>query len=155
MLMKKNESGFSLFELMIVIAIVAILSVIAIPNFLSWRDNANLRGSAFNLKSDFELAKMRAIRGGGNVAIAFNGNRCEVFLDTDGDYTRDTTPSPGETLITSRVLDNITVNANFGGSPQTAFNNRGIVLRTGNVRLTQKGTTIQIGLNRIGLVEIQ
>jgi len=48
---QKNNRGFTLIELMIVIAVIAILAAIAIPNFLKYREKAKIADAKAELKT--------------------------------------------------------------------------------------------------------
>jgi type II secretion system protein G len=48
---KRNSKGFTLIELMIVIAIVAILAAILVPNLIRARSRSQLTGCTTNLKN--------------------------------------------------------------------------------------------------------
>lgn len=71
---KKKKKGFTLVELIIVIAIIAVLAAIAIPKFGAIRENANIKA---------DMASAKNIQTAVTTAIA-NG---DVILDANGDNT--------------------------------------------------------------------
>lgn len=79
----RKDSGFTLTELMVAIAIIAILAAIAVPNFIGWLPNYRLRSAAGDLHSAMQLARLRAVKENARVVVSFDtGNdEYEAFVD--------------------------------------------------------------------------
>jgi type II secretory pathway pseudopilin PulG len=68
--MKKN--GFTILELIVIIAIFVTLLVVAIPGFSRWLPNYRLRAATRDLFSNLQHAKLTAVKRHRTCAISFN-----------------------------------------------------------------------------------
>ncbi len=70
----RKQKGFTLIELIIVIAVIGIMTAITIPNFLSWLPQYRLKSAARDLYSNMQRAKIGAIGSNKKWAIVFNAD---------------------------------------------------------------------------------
>jgi type II secretion system protein H len=69
MAISKNNKGFTLVEVMIVVAIIGILSAMAAPSYKKFTGHQNLNGAARELFSDVRGARVLAIKEGSQYGI--------------------------------------------------------------------------------------
>ena len=160
----KKPNGFTIYELLTVIGIIAVLTAIATPNIISWRTEAKLRGASNNLRADSQMAKLRALREKAIVALVFTANGYTIFLDNGasaGDWNLDA----DESLLRNRQLPagvTIDLPTTFDSpNNRTRFNGRGFPDQatltggglTGTVTLQNSGgSQMQLTINRLGRI---
>ena len=79
-----NKKGFTLMEMLIVVAIIAVLVAVAIPTFTSALNKAKAGTDLANIRSGYAAAQLEAITQGDSA----NG---EWYLQNDGSVLKDTT----------------------------------------------------------------
>ena len=67
----RKRSGYTLIELLVIIAIVGLILGVAYPNFLKMQRRVALKSAAGELRAIFHLTRMRAISRGLHVGVKF------------------------------------------------------------------------------------
>jgi prepilin-type N-terminal cleavage/methylation domain-containing protein len=134
----RKESGFTLMELMVTIAIILIMASIAVPTFLSWLPRQRLRTAVTDLAADIQLIKLSAIKENRNWAIVFNtaNDIYYVCSDDGGNNIWDGAPPMfgNDTIVKTVDLSSIGSGIQFiavGGAfgvhkPHIEFDSRGL-----------------------------
>lgn len=149
-----TKSGVTLVELLVTLAIVAILAAITVPFLGRYLDNRRLEGAAQAIYSDMLLAHHHAISENTPVTLTFESgaNWC----------TGITTASSCNCLSTSNCNLGQTPGANYspvllslsgfsGGSSAVFSSSRGALSAAGTVTLAIGSNSITIELNRMGV----
>ncbi|WP_022668521.1 GspH/FimT family protein [Desulfospira joergensenii] len=79
----KNNSGFTLIELVLVLIIIVVLASVTIANFSSWQDNIYLKSAARDLYSSMQEARMIAVENNSSTAIVFDTANNRYYLCDD------------------------------------------------------------------------
>jgi Tfp pilus assembly protein FimT len=145
----RGESGITLVELVVVVAIMGLISAMAIPRFTNYVAALRARGAANQLVSDIAYTRMMAVREGRTTSLTAAANVYTIVVEnTDGSVRR--------TLRTVRVQNSFagTTLTGDAGNGRVAFDSRGV--RTGNstagFTLARLGRSQHLTISAIGRV---
>lgn len=140
-----RHAGFSIIELMIVIAVIAILAVIAVPSFADALERNRIKGVAESVKAEFQYARTEAIKqscGDGTTLSFVAGAAWQINLLRCDATTKSYSPdSSGVTLSNiSFSANNVTFNSRRGSIDENAAitfstNNYDLQVRVTNNRV--------------------
>ncbi len=142
--------GFTLVEILVTIAIFAILAAIAIPNWGTLVPGFRLNSAARQVATEQQAARNRAMA---------QYRRIKVVFDTATTYSveREENPGVGDYAVISgpkSLPSGIT--ATFDGTP--VFQTRGNIDPAATITITltnSKGATTRVVVSSTGLVDIQ
>ncbi len=128
--LSNSQMGFSLVEMLIALAIVTILSAIAIPMFSGFVDNRDLKSAARDIAGDIFETKQRAISSGNFFRMDFDvANNSYTIKECDANNS-DASCVVQNTKTPSAFRNDVQItNATFSGAVPTriTFQPRGTV----------------------------
>lgn len=143
----KNGGGFTLVEIMSVLAIIGIIATIALPTYRNITPILDLNGATRDVASDLRLAQQKAITEQDIYAVQFD------ILNNDYSLINDTL---GETIFTKDIDSDILIQSITGLTDNKArFNATGAAIETGEIIfLNANNATSSIEIKPSGYVKI-
>ena len=150
-----SQNGFTLVELMVTIAIAAILTVIAVPSLRGMIMATRIQGATSEFQSALAIARAEAIKRGGDARVTIVANTrtgtvsnwasgVTVFYDTTNNANGDIPPATDLNVImkTSPAAADVNAAVALGGPNHIIYNGMGRTMSSTGAML---GGTVAFG----------
>ncbi|MFZ5562951.1 MAG: GspH/FimT family pseudopilin [Thermodesulfobacteriota bacterium] len=161
----KNRNGFTIMEMMVVIAITAIIMTIAIPNLVSWRNNQQFSRAVRQVFSDMQKARMSAISSNTFAFVQFDkdANTYVAWRDVPGGNPGALDPGTDVIIERGTMPPGVTIDSPlFSGTDTASFSPMGLgrsvggALRFGSVVVkSQDGRQRRVVMDTAGRIKIE
>ena len=143
--MRKN-SGFTLIEVLTVIAIIAIVASIVLPNVVAWLPRYRLNSGAEEIQSTLQLARLGAIKQNTSATVTFSTATGTFWVSIDG-----------RNIKKGRMPAGIVIDSITSPASKVEFDSRGLANdSTGSILVkNNQGGTKTITVNIVGNATIQ
>ena len=156
----KTSKGFSLVELIIVMAIIGIVLAIASPSFYKYRQNTNLKEAARDLAGDISFWRQTSVAENVRYRIVFDQPSNSYTIQREspansGTYVDVSTKSPASISSAIIIMDGASAPSFTGGVAYITIQPRG-TMSAGTVSLqhTSRLSTSTITTNLMGKVNV-
>jgi type IV fimbrial biogenesis protein FimT len=85
---KRNQTGFTLYELLITLLIVGVVLTLGVPNLSDFTRNSRVTSTANDLHAAFHLARSEAARAKINVTICASASSMDADADCGGTWNQ-------------------------------------------------------------------
>jgi len=149
---KKTARGFSLIELIVVIALIAILTAIAVPSYQSFMVRSRLKGAARQVMSDLMNARMMAVNQNQKVKfhVENGGHTYKIWSDANHDGT----VGDNEGVNISKDIHQDYYDVALSTTNDPIFNPRGAADAYGTIKVTNPAGFKNIAVAISGRVAI-
>ncbi|MBI3404101.1 MAG: GspH/FimT family pseudopilin [Acidobacteria bacterium] len=133
---QNTQRGFSLFELIVVLAIIMIISAIAVPNIMTSWQQYRLNDAARQMSTLIQMTRYEAIKRNTNVScrLAVAGGLTFIYIDMNGDGAMQNTESqvyvPRDMVMspaTAPAYNSMGLGATIAPAGSITFDGRGAV----------------------------
>ncbi len=147
-----HQKGFSFIEIIVAIAIIATLTGIAIPVYISMKPSIRLSGATSQIMGDLMWARMQAISQNNEFKMFFlvDNHRYTILDDDNNDGNID-----GSELTVTKDIHDSYCDVTFNSTNDPIFYPRGNASPTATVTLTNSIGTKTVTIAMTGRVKIE
>lgn len=155
---QSGQGGFTLVELMVVVAVIAVLAVIAAPGMTALINNSRVAGQTEELVASMQLARAEAVRRNARVTIcpSTNGTSCSPTTAWASwiVHGMDNTVSPPVDDVIRNNVANGSVQVS-GPAAGIVFKPSGMIGSSQQLEVTKSGNTRCLTVLVSGLVSVK